>query len=237
MIQKRIFLVSVSVKVSVSLEAGESHLKNGVTYTHEADKVNIKGVSTKDTWETINYLFLPAGTYRLVQTRGGNVAKEDACFVALIYKTDEVNTDFSANASNDTDTFTLTETRKIRFCINVKKKASVDGYIKPQVRYVPAKYSGNFEPFDGKKYELVNRTLRGLEYKYTQHTPTYTDTNGKQWYCDEIDFARGVYIQRVKAITLSVKKEDIKFVSNNTASRSYYAINFEIGRASCRERV
>jgi hypothetical protein len=31
----------------------------------------------------------------------------------------------------------------------------------------------------------------------------YTDTNGQQWICDEIDFERGVYIQRVGQMTLS----------------------------------
>ena len=203
-------------------EAGESHLKNGVTYTHEADRVYFKGVSTKDTWETINYLFLPAGTYRLGQDKNGTTT--DANFIALIYKIDEVNTDFSANASNDTDTFTLTETRKIRFCINVKKGASVDGSILPQIRYVPAKYSGKMEAYEGNKYAVVNRTLRGLEYKYTQHTPTYTDTNGKQWYCDEIDFTRGVYIQRVNAVTLSVKKEDVK---TDTQGMLYFEISVD----------
>lgn len=30
----------------------------------------------------------------------------------------------------------------------------------------------------------------------------YTDANGQQWVCDEIDFERGVYIQRIKSITL-----------------------------------
>ena len=30
----------------------------------------------------------------------------------------------------------------------------------------------------------------------------YTDANGQQWICDEIDLARGVYVQRVKAIKL-----------------------------------
>ena len=29
----------------------------------------------------------------------------------------------------------------------------------------------------------------------------YTDANGQQWVCDEIDFARGVYIARIKKIT------------------------------------
>ncbi len=31
----------------------------------------------------------------------------------------------------------------------------------------------------------------------------YTDENGQQWICDEIDFARGVYVQRIGALTLS----------------------------------
>lgn len=36
------------------------------------------------------------------------------------------------------------------------------------------------------------------------YTPNYTDKNGVNWYCDEIDFARGVYIARLdrKRITL-----------------------------------
>lgn len=205
--------------------AGITNTKNGVVYTHEADRINIKGTSTKNTWETINYLFLPAGTYKLWQTRGGNVAKDDASFVALIYKTDNETTDYSANAADSTDTFTLTETRKIRFCIKVKKGATVDGYIQPQVRYVPAKFNGGFEPYDGKVLS-TDRTLRGLEYKYTQQkTPTYTDTNGKQWYCDEVDFARGVYIQRVKAITLSVSNLAVKFIKINGTTYPYYSFS------------
>lgn len=31
----------------------------------------------------------------------------------------------------------------------------------------------------------------------------YTDANGQQWVCDEIDFARGVYVQRIQRLTLT----------------------------------
>lgn len=31
----------------------------------------------------------------------------------------------------------------------------------------------------------------------------YTDANGKQWICDEVDFVRGVYVQRTKKMTLN----------------------------------
>ena len=40
----------------------------------------------------------------------------------------------------------------------------------------------------------LTRTLRGVPV--TSHG-NYTDENGQQWICDEIDFERGVYIQRV----------------------------------------
>lgn len=204
-------------------EVGETHTKNGVSYTHYEDRVTFSGVSSKDTWETINYLYLPAGTYVLGQTRGGDAPLGKASFIALIYKTDEVNTDFSANAADSTDTFTLTETRKIRFCINVKKGTAVDGYIIPHIRNTAYKYSGKFEPYDGNTFAFT-RELRGLEYKYTQHTPIYTDTNGKKWYCDEIDFERGVYIQRVKAVTLDTSKGTIKTGTYN--GKPYKSITF-----------
>lgn len=32
----------------------------------------------------------------------------------------------------------------------------------------------------------------------------YTDANGQQWICDEIDFARGVYVRRIERYSLSV---------------------------------
>ena len=37
----------------------------------------------------------------------------------------------------------------------------------------------------------------------------YTDASGQQWICDEIDFARGVYVQRVKSLVLSSKNSNI----------------------------
>lgn len=35
----------------------------------------------------------------------------------------------------------------------------------------------------------------------------YTDANGQQWSCDEIDFARGVYIKRTNRLTLNGSEE------------------------------
>lgn len=45
----------------------------------------------------------------------------------------------------------------------------------------------------------LTRTLFGVP---TDWGGNYTDANGQLWLCDEIDFARGIYIQRVYELTL-----------------------------------
>ena len=42
---------------------------------------------------------------------------------------------------------------------------------------------------------LVPYTLRGIP---VSSGGNYTDANGQQWICDEVDFARGVYVKRTK---------------------------------------
>lgn len=44
----------------------------------------------------------------------------------------------------------------------------------------------------------------------------YTDANGQQWICDEVDLARGVYVQRIGRITLT--ESHITVVNNTYAS-------------------
>ena len=53
----------------------------------------------------------------------------------------------------------------------------------------------------------------------------YTDSNGQQWICDEIDFARGVYVQRVasETVTLTFGEEDSSGRFRQTAAfKNYY---------------
>ena len=50
---------------------------------------------------------------------------------------------------------------------------------------------------------MVVSTPNGLPGIPVASGGNYTDANGQQWICDEIDFARGVYVQRVKRKTLN----------------------------------
>lgn len=51
----------------------------------------------------------------------------------------------------------------------------------------------------------------------------YTDADGQQWVCDEIDYARGVYVQRVEQLELDGSSDEIY---NLHAVNSYNIANF-----------
>ena len=51
-----------------------------------------------------------------------------------------------------------------------------------------------FEPYNGQT--LTASTPNGLPGIAVSSGGNYTDENGQQWICDEIDFARGVYLKR-----------------------------------------
>ena len=57
-----------------------------------------------------------------------------------------------------------------------------------------------YEPYKGGTATLAQPvTLPGLP---VSSGGNYTDANGQQWLCDEMDFARGVYVQRVGKVDL-----------------------------------
>lgn len=57
----------------------------------------------------------------------------------------------------------------------------------------------SWEPYKASQTLALNRTLHGIP---VTSNGNYTDSNGQQWICDEIDFERGVYIQRVGIATM-----------------------------------
>lgn len=60
--------------------------------------------------------------------------------------------------------------------------------------------ASDFVPY--KAQTLSVSTPNGLPGIPVTYGGNYTDANGQQWICDEIDFARGVYVQRIKKHTL-----------------------------------
>lgn len=59
----------------------------------------------------------------------------------------------------------------------------------------------DYEPYKASQTLTVS-TPNGLAGIPVASDGNYIDSNGQQWVCDEVDFARGVYVQRVKEIVL-----------------------------------
>ena len=58
-----------------------------------------------------------------------------------------------------------------------------------------------WEPY--KSQTLTYPTLSGLPGIPVESGGNYTDAEGQEWVCDEVDFARGKYVQRINHITLT----------------------------------
>lgn len=56
---------------------------------------------------------------------------------------------------------------------------------------------------DGRLQHMIIATPNGLPGLPVTSGGNYTDAHGQQWMCDEIDLARGVYVQRVEKVTPS----------------------------------
>lgn len=67
----------------------------------------------------------------------------------------------------------------------------------------------------------LTRTLRGIP---VSQNGNYTDSNGQQWICDEIDFERGKFIQRIMTLTLDGSQT---FGINNYQLQYYGGYAFE----------
>lgn len=76
---------------------------------------------------------------------------------------------------------------------------TIDADVAPAIQVVsdPA-----FEPFKSGGNLTIN-TPNGLPGIPVESGGNYTDENGQQWICDEIDIERGVYIQRVKQVVFN----------------------------------
>lgn len=64
----------------------------------------------------------------------------------------------------------------------------------------------------------IPRTLPGIP---VSSGGNYTDENGQQWICDEVDLARGVYMQRIRTETFAGGNADYWWEYNSTGYEGY----------------
>jgi hypothetical protein len=77
-----------------------------------------------------------------------------------------------------------------------------------------------YKPYTGRNVGIT-RPIRGIP---VTSGGNYTDINGQQWFCDEVDLERGVYVQRTKKVTLTGAMNIGKSLPNDEASWMYYYV-------------
>ena len=95
---------------------------------------------------------------------------------------------------------------------------------RPMVYY--QKHSdGTWEPYKEPQNISIN-TPNGLPGIPVDSGGNYTDSDGQQWICDEVDFTRGKYVQRVKKVVYDGSEDEAWIV--HTTTNDYGIANFRI---------
>lgn len=107
-----------------------------------------------------------------------------------------ISTTFSVTPATDTTT---------ELQINPNYGSEVPAKARVKIMVVEGQYTSTtipaFEPYMGQTVTVS--TPNGLPAVPAYYSSNYTDSNGQAWICDEIDFARGVHVQRVGIVDLS----------------------------------
>ncbi len=168
--------------------------RNGVTIDVPGDgSIKISGTSTEGFGIQVNSeLRLPDGVYFLTgaaanltltvwgMANGGwvSIAVDNGSGVS-----------FTADASKYSHYL-------IQYAVQTQKTYNVTVY--PMVNAGDAPLP--WEAYKEEQTITIPRTLPGIP---VSSGGNYTDANGQQWICDEVDLARGVYVQRVGKVTLT----------------------------------
>lgn len=92
-----------------------------------------------------------------------------------------------------------------------------------QVQVEKGAVATDFEPYKGQT--ITASTPNGLPGIPVSSGGNYTDENGQAWVCDEIDFARGVYVQRVGQYTFTGKETANAYGNVNANGFGRWQIN------------
>lgn len=82
-----------------------------------------------------------------------------------------------------------------KFRIFLRTTAAFKGKVKAMITRTPMNAT-SYEPYKPAQ-TLIIPTPNGLPGVPTIDNGNYTDADGQQWVCDEVDFKKGVYVQRV----------------------------------------
>ena len=217
--------VGESVNVTVCgknlLNSRRSYTQNGITYTANADgSVSVSGTASNTVYHVISRN-CPVGTYIVNGAPSGSKIGELDIYVNA--KDIETGATIKSSIARDADDakhlqqFTINQYCKLECVLRVGKGKTVDTIFYPMIR--PASIAdATYEPY--KEQTLSVSTPNGLPGIPVTSGGNYTDDSGQQWVCDEVDFEKGQYIQRIYSYTFTGQETINSFDSGKTLGRS-----------------
>lgn len=209
----------------------ESAANSGVTYTRNADySFTRTGTATEalgNVWMAGDYLVKPKADLSnvfCVLLKGVKYSIKD-CVLLTVSPAGNV---LAARNENFVPTQDM-------YITGVRNENFIVGETYNDIVY-PAVYVGEkalqYEPY--REQLLTIPTPNGLPGIPVTSGGNYTDEQGQQWICDEVDLERGVYVQRVKKSSISDvtwrmtnadKHEFATEALHNIANKSYRYVN------------
>lgn len=206
---------SGSIKVNVSgknllpsMIGGSGVVASGVTVTRNADEtITLNGTATASgyiylTTYSPSYdkgIKLPAGTYRVTN---GHTGRFDGVSQNIWYR---VGVYRDGKTIDGTNTFprnlTIADGDTFESYIRLKEGETYNNLTFKPMICAEGVFMDDYEPYKDGGTLTIN-TPNGLPGIPVSSGGNYTDSTGQQWLCDEIDFNRGYYIQRLNTITL-----------------------------------
>ena len=95
-----------------------------------------------------------------------------------------------------------------KFRIFLRTAAAFKGKVKAMITRIPVNAT-SYEPYKPAQ-TLIIPTPNGLPGIPVTSNGNYTDADGQQWVCDEVDFKKGVYVQRVATETPKAKWKNVE---------------------------
>lgn len=206
----------VAVKIcgkNVLSNDGYTYTQHGITFTKNSDgSIHVSGTATERVTNIFTYMprmkkgekyilsGCPTGgsksTYML---RCYNIHGDDNVI-------DDIGEGIEFEYTNSTGVFNS--------AIIVYPDVTIDKTFYPMIRHASVE-DNTYEIYS--EQTLAVDTTDGLPGVPAVTGGNYTDSDGQQWICDEIDFERGVYVQRIKEFVASEACEDSFTVLGNTA--------------------
>lgn len=224
---------NVAVKVTganiLYLPDIEESTVGGITYSVKNGVIRIKGTSTGKNVRLFRNIKLFVGTW-VFNPNPVKGTESSNCYLDLA---NTINCGFSIRNKNINKSVKMTElTAKYPFYLHIESTAGsvIDMEWKPQMLL-----SDKLLPYSPYREQLLTLpTPTGLPGIPVTSDGNYTDQNGQQWVCDEVDLERGVRVQRCQrffdidntAVSIYQKADSVRFMfeTNDVWDNGIYKI-------------